>query len=307
MTADPATHTTADGPTAHPTWVRSGPAVFVVLWSTGFIGSKMGAPYAEPFWFLAVRFAIAAVLMMVIALVLRAQWPTDAASWIGAVVVGLFVHGSYLGGVFWAIDRGFAAGTSALIVSIYPLIVGVLAGAVLGERVTGRHWFGLILGFIGVALVVWDEVRIAPDQVPGAIACLIALASVTAGTLIHKRLGPSVDLSASQAVQLGASAMMMAALAFAFEDRVIVWAGPFVFAMAWLVLVLSLGGFTLLLGLIRVGQASKVSSLFYLVPPFTAVIAYLLFGETLGPNSLIGLLIAAAGVALVTRAGKEPA
>jgi len=287
---------------ADPTlWVRMGPAVFVLLWSTGFIGAKLGAPYAEPFSFLGVRFAIASGLMLGIALVLKATWPNSIRTYGETALVGILVHGLYLGGVFWAIDRGLAAGTSALIVSVYPLLVGVLAGLVLGEKVSGRHWFGLVLGFIGVTMVVWDQVKIDPDQWPGVAACVMSLFAVTAGTLLHKRLGTRISLSASQAVQLAAAGCMLGIAAFVYETRVIVWSGEFIFAMTWLVFVLSLGGFTLLYALIRRGAASKVSSLFYLVPPCTAVVAFILFDETLGTNALAGLLVAAAGVALVTR------
>ena len=281
--------------------VRLGPGVFVVLWSTGFIGAKLGAPYAEPFSFLGIRFFIASALMVAIALLLKAAWPKGIRQYAETAIVGILVHGTYLGGVFWAIDGGLAAGTSALIVSVYPLLVGVLAGVLLGETITGRHWFGLVLGFIGVTMVVWDQVRIDPDQWTGVAACVLSLFGVTAGTLMHKRLGTKIDLSASQAIQLGAAGAVLAVLAFVFETRVIVWSGEFIFALTWLILVLSLGGFTLLLSLIRNGAASKVSSLFYMVPPFTAVIAYVLFGETLGQHALAGILVAAAGVALVTR------
>ena len=286
---------------ASPFLVRMGPGVFVVLWSTGFIGAKLGAPYAEPFSFLGIRFFIAASIMLVIAFTLKATWPENLRGYWETALVGILVHGTYLGGVFWAIDRGLAAGTSALIVSVYPLLVGVLAGTILGEKVSGRHWLGLVLGFIGVAMVVWDQVQIDPEQWTGVGACVLSLFGVTAGTLIHKRLGTQIDLSASQAIQLGAAGFVLAVLAFVFETRTITWSGEFIFAMSWLVIVLSLGGFTLLLSLIRNGAASKVSSLFYLVPPCTAVTAYLLFGETLGQHALAGILVAAAGVALVTR------
>ncbi|MHC8508413.1 MAG: DMT family transporter [Rhodospirillales bacterium] len=283
-----------------------GPGVFVFLWSTGFVGSKLGAPYAEPFSFLGVRFAIAAVLMGLIAWRLGARWPSGPSAFGQIALTGLLVQGFYLGGVFWAIDGGFSVGTSALIVSMSPLLVGVLAGPVLGERITARRWAGLVLGFIGVALVVQEKAAIGPGQAAGAVACVIALAAVSAGTLLHKRIGDTADLSAAQTIQLGASALAMGAFAFVFETRVIVWSGEFIFALTWLILVLSLGGFTLLLALIRRGATSKVMSLLYLTPPLTALIAFALFGESLSRTAVIGMFIAAAGVALVTRAPDSP-
>ncbi|MCB2101884.1 MAG: DMT family transporter [Rhodobacterales bacterium] len=277
------------------------PALFVVLWSTGFIGAKLGLPHAEPFTFLFLRFAILAVLLTVVALVLRAPWPADRAAVGRMVVAGLMVHGAYLGGVFAGIHWGVPAGLAALIVGVQPLLTAVAAGPVLGERVTGRQWLGLMIGLAGVVLVLWDKLSLNREHAVGVAFCLFALVGITAGTLYQKRHGAAMDLRTGSAIQFAAAAVPMGLLALAFETRVVEWTGSFIFALAWLVVVLSLGAISLLYILIRRGAASKVASLFYLVPPVTAVIAYFLFGETLGPAAILGMGLAVVGVALVTK------
>jgi drug/metabolite transporter (DMT)-like permease len=292
----------SDAPQLRAALVAGAPWLFVLLWSTGFIGARFGLPFIEPFTFLGIRFAIAAALLALIALALRAPWPRrDQLPRIA--VAGLLLHAGYLGGVFFAVDRGMTAGLSALIVSLQPVLTALFAGSALGERVTGRQWAGLALGLVGVALVVGEQL-LAPGAVPvvtGATltACLIALGCTTAGTLYQKRHGGGMPLLADTAVQYVAAGAVMLPLALLFETRTIVWAPPLIFAMAWLVLVLSLGAILLLMLLLRLNSAARVASLFYLVPPATAVQAYLLFGERLGPLALLGLLVASAGVALV--------
>ena len=275
------------------------PAVFVFLWSTGFIGAKLGLPYAEPMTFLAIRFAIASALLLLIALIFRAPWPR---SW-GAVghiaVMGLLMHGAYLGAVFASISFGVEAGVSALIVSMQPLLVAVAAGPLLGERITRLQWLGLLLGVIGVVLVVWRKLELGIGTPEGMALSGIGLIALAAGTLYQKRFGGDMDLRSGNVIQYIAAGLFCAIFAFVFEERAVVWSGEFVFAMSWLVLVLSLGAITLLYLLIRRGAASSVSSLFFLTPPVTAVIAYFLFGETFGMLSLIGMAVAVVGVALV--------
>jgi len=282
-------------------WTDALPAVFVVLWATGFIGSKLGAPYSEPFTFLGIRFGAAAVLMIAIALVMRVEWPRGRAAILHAVVIGLLVHGVYLGGVFWAIDRGVSAGVSALIVGMQPLLTAFAAGPLLGERVTLRHWLGLALGFCGVTLVVWNKFDIGAGDGWGFIACVISMVAISAGSLYQKKTGSTGNLRAQQAIQLSAAAVLLWLLSFAFEDRVIEWTAEFIVALLWLTLVMSLGTFTLLYVLIRRGAASKVSSLFYLVPPVAALMAYGLFDETLSPAAIAGMALAVVGVALASR------
>ena len=282
-------------------WLALMPAVFVVLWSTGFIGAKFGLPYAEPATFLLVRFLAVIAVLVVVALVVGAPWP---GSWIQTAhigIAGVLIHGVYLGGVFTAIDHGVPAGIAALIVGMQPLFTAVAAGPYLGERVSPRQWLGLGIGLAGVALVVSDKLGFSPDHLIGIAFAVAALLGITVGTLYQKRHGGGMDLRTGSAIQFIAAALMMLPLALAFETMHIAWTGEFVFALSWLVFVLSLGAISLLYLLIRRGAAAKVASLFYLVPPVTAVFAYFLFGEFLGPAAILGMVLAVAGVALVIK------
>ena len=289
-------------------WQDPLPALFVVLWSTGFIGSKLGAPYSEPFTFLGIRFALAAILMVGIGLCFRVSWPNTPSRVCHAAIVGCLIHGVYLGGVFWAIDNGLPAGVAALIVALQPLVAGLAAGPTLGERVTPRHWLGLALGFAGVVLVVSQNTDIG--QTVGltrgttAMACAIGMLALAAGTLYQKRFCQGENLRGHQGIQLSAAAILLWLLSFGFETREITWSTEFVIALTWLTAVMSIGTFTLLYFLIQRGKASQVSSLFYLVPPVTAIFAYFLFGETLGLLSMAGMALTVVGVALATREGK---
>lgn len=294
---------TGDAPALRSALAAGAPWLFVLLWSTGFIGARLGLPFIEPFTFLAIRFAIAAVLLAALALAVHAPWPRTRGQLVPIAVAGLLLHAGYLGGVFFAVDRGMTAGLSALIVSLQPVLTAVIARRTLGEQVTGRQWAGLGLGLVGVTLVL-SEKLFAPAAAPvvtagGLAACLIALVSTTAGTLYQKRYGAEMPLLAGTALQYVAAGAALLPLALLFETRVVVWAPQLIVAMAWLVLVLSLGAILLLMILLRMNTAARVASLFYLVPPATAVEAFLIFGERLGPTALLGLLIASLGVALV--------
>ena len=281
------------------------PALFVLLWSTGFIGARLGLPHAEPFTFLLLRYALAAALLVLVALASRAPWPRRAAEIAHFAVAGLLVHGVYLGGVFLGISMGVEAGVSALIVGVQPLLTAALAGALLGERVAARQWLGLALGLGGVALVLAGKLGHGPGSLLGSLACVAALVGITSGTLYQKRFCASMDLRSGGAIQFVAAAIATAPLAFWLEERDVQWEGELVFALLWLVLVLSLGAVSLLYVLIRRGAASKVASLFFLVPPCTALIAWPLFGETLGASALAGMALTAVGVALASRSGQD--
>ncbi len=294
-----------------------GPALFVLLWSTGFVGAKYGLPYAPPFTFLALRLAVAAVLLTGLAAALRSVGMPERAQYGRASIAGLLLHAGYLGGVFYAISIGVPAGVSAVIVSLQPVLTAVLASRVLGERPSARQWVGLALGLAGVALVVGPGIAEAgsaePLPVAGLLSCVVALASGTLGTVWQKRHGDGIPLVWGTVVQYTAAAAVLFAVALATEDLSIQWTGDFVLAFVWLVLVLSIGAVLLLLLLLRRGTAAGVSSLYYLVPPATAVEAYLLFGERLGALALIGIGVTAVGVALVVvpprsdQAGSSPA
>jgi drug/metabolite transporter (DMT)-like permease len=280
-----------------------GPTLFVLLWSTGFVGAKYGLPYAEPFTFLSVRLLLAAALLGGLAVALRSARMPSRTQYGHAAVVGVLLHAGYLGGVFYAISTGVPAGVSAVVVSLQPVLTAVLATRVLDERLVGRQWIGLVFGVVGVALVVAPGLAgsssTAALPLAGLLGCGVALASGTAATLYQKRHGDGIPLVWGTAVQYAAASLLLLAAAGATESFRIVWTSEFVAALVWLVLVLSLGAVLLLLVLLRRGSASSVSSLLYLVPPATAVEAFLLFGERLPLPALAGVAVTALGVALV--------
>ena len=273
------------------------PFLFVFLWSTGFVGAKFGLPYAEPLTFLLVRYLLLLALMTSFALLSRAPWPRDPRQIIHIGVSGLLVHAFYLGGVFVAIKHGLPAGITALIVGMQPLLTACGAGALLGERVTPRQWLGLGLGFAGVALVVANKFGDAPLGTM-LLPAIVALFAITAGTLYQKRYCPNFDLRTGSVIQFLPAAALTALAAAATETMVVDWTLRFVFALLWLVLVLSFGAISLLNLLIRSGSAVNVASLFYLTPPTTAIIAWLVFGETLNGLALAGMVLAVGGVYL---------
>lgn len=295
-------------------FVRAMPLLFVFLWSTGFIGAKYGLPYVEPLTFLATRFAIVTAILLPVALLTGATWPRGPAQVAHIAVVGLLVHASYLGGVFSAIDRGLPAGVTALIVALQPLVTAVVVGPILGERVTKRQGVGFVLGLAGVATVLTSKMAADPGALLafegfglGAVLCaLTALVGITAGTIYQKRFAADLDLRSSTVIQYIAAGLATGAGAWLTETMRIQWTGEFVFALSWLTLVLSIGAISLLMLLIRQGEASRTASLFYLVPPSTALIAYLMFGETLGLVGIAGVAVTAIGVALVFKAPAPP-
>ena len=283
------------------------PALFVFLWATGFIGARYAMPWAEPFSFLAVRFIIAFVILAAAAVLLgtrRSRWQDVLHSG----MVGVLMHGIYLGGVFWAIHRGLPAGISALIVGLQPLITAILAGNLLGERILPRHWAGLAAGFAGVVIVLAPKLGAIDGGVTWATltASFVAVAGMSAGTIWQKRFLVGSDLIAGTCWQYAGGALVMVVLSMAFETRSFTLNGELVFAMAWLVLVLSIGAIVLLMIMIRDGEMSKVASLFYLVPAVTALIAWALFGEELTLVQIGGMALATFGVALASRRDPAP-
>jgi drug/metabolite transporter (DMT)-like permease len=288
-------------PPADSIWISAMPGVFVLLWATGFIGARFGLPYAEPFTFLLVRFVIVAALLAVVSAVMHAPWPRSWALAGHLAVAGLLVHGGYLGGVFSSIARGMPVAVSALIVGLQPLLTAVAAGPFLGERITPVQWLGFVLGLAGVVMVLARDFTLSGAGLPGFAFSTIALLSITGGTLYQKRFCGAMDLRSGSVVQFLAAAAVVGVLAATTETMAIRWTGEFLFALGWLIVVLSLGAITLLYLLIRRGVASKIASLFYLVPPVTAILGYVMFGETLGWPAIAGLGVAGLGVALVTR------
>ena len=280
--------------------IATAPALFVLLWSTGFIGARYGLPYIEPLTFLAVRMAFAVVIMAGIALAGGARW-LDANEVGHSLVAGSLVHGLCLGGVFTAISQGVPAGISALILGLQPIVTSTLASRFMGERVTRLQWLGLALGLVGVLLVLHDRNIVLAGSVLGWAASFLSLIGITLGTLYQKRYCGGIDWRTGNLVQYAGAGVLFTLGAFAFETREIHWTGQLIFAMAWLVLVLSVAAVALLYWLIRRSPATGFASLFYLVPAVTAFFAFILFDERLDSISIVGMVICAGGVALVNR------
>ncbi|MBK6335260.1 MAG: DMT family transporter [Betaproteobacteria bacterium] len=273
------------------------PALFVLLWSTGFVAAKFGLPYAPPLTFLLHRFALVAGLMAIVAVATRARWPRTRVEIAHVAVSAWLVHGAYLGGVFVALAGGMPAGTIAMLVGLQPLLTVLLARAWLGERIVPRQWAGLLLGLLGVWMVVRHRFDIA-GSLQGLWPAGIALVGISVGALYQKRYCTHVDLRAGAVIQFGACALAFVPLVLVFEGAAVRWTAEFGFALAWSVIVLSVGAISLLYWLLRHGAASNVARLFYLVPPVTAVLAWLIFGESLGVTAVAGMVLIALGVAL---------
>ena len=276
------------------------PFIFVLLWSTGFIGARLGLPHIEPLTFLFIRYVAVIACMTAIALATRAPWPTTAKEWMHIGVAGMLVHGMYLGGVFIAIHQGLPAGVASLVVSVQPLLTAVGAGMLLGAVVQKRQWAGLALGLVGVGLVVAGKLG-AEFAAQALLPAVVALFGITAGTLYQKRYCPTLDWRTGSVAQFLPTALLTGALAWLTETGRIDWTGELVFALGWLVFVLSIGAVSLLNWLIRYSNAVNVASLFYLVPPCTAVFAWLLFGETFSGVALVGMGVTVAGVYLARK------
>lgn len=282
-------------------WQAATPILFVILWSTGFIGAKFGLPFAEPFTFLLWRYGFVTILMLAFALLMRAPWPASPVQAAHIAVAGVLVNAVYIGGVFSAINQGVPSGIVSLIVGLQPLFTAVVAGKLLGEKVSGKQWLGFALGLVGVLMVLMDKISFAGGNSQGIVMSIIALFGITAGTLYQKKFCGAMDMRSGGVIQFFASTLTVGIVAGLFETMQVRWTGSFVFAIAWLVLVLSLGAISLLHILIRRGEATRVASLFYLVPPVTSLLAFLAFGERLGIMALAGMFVTVTGVALAVR------
>ena len=286
-------HTTA----AHARRQLAFPFLFVLLWSTGFIAAKYGLAYAPPLKFLLYRFVLVAALMGAVAVATRATWPATLAEAGHVVVAAWLVHGVYLGGVLVAIASGMSAGMAAMLVGLQPILTVVLARGWLGERVVPRQWLGLSLGLAGVWLVVRHKVALTGDGTALA-AILIALVGISVGTLYQKRYCSHVDLRSGAFIQFAACAVVYAPIVLVFEPAPVRFTPHFAFALGWAVVVLSVGAISLLYWLLRHGAASNVAGLFFLVPAVTAVMAWMIFGETLDAVAIAGMVLISVGVAL---------
>lgn len=287
--------------------VRAMPALFVLIWSTGFVVARYGMPHAGPMAFLTVRYALSLLAFLLWAAWSRAAWPRGRTQRWHLAVTGVLMHAGYLGGVWAAVRGGIGAGLIALIVGLQPVVTALWLSAFArgAPPVTRRQWLGLACGLAGLLLVVGHKLQLGQASARGIALGLLALASITAGTLYQKRRVEPCDVRTAGAVQLFAALVVTAPLAW-IEHAPVDWHPELVGAMAWSVFGLTLGGSSLLYLLIQRGAATSVTSLFYLVPPCTALMAWWLFGEPLGGASLAGLALTAAGVALVVR-GAAPA
>ena len=292
-------------------WLRAMPVVFVLIWSTGFIVARYGMPYAPPFGFLLVRYILSILCFLPWIWLARVAWPRDRAQWLHLSVTGMLMHAGYLGGVWAAVKAGMGSGLSALIVGIQPVLTAVWLSWSLRDSgqpgVTPRQWGGLLLGFAGLLMVVWRKLtlgtaldHVSPENMAFAIGALL---SITVGTLYQKRFVQPCDVRSANTVQLLAAAVVTMPLAW-LEAGALQWNPQLMGAMAWSVLGLTLGGSSLLYILIQRGAAASVTSLMYLVPPTTAMLAWLLFGETITTLTLSGTALTALGVSLVVRPAK---
>ncbi len=282
------------------------PTLFVLLWSSGFIAAKVGLSDSGPLTFLSLRFALVTILMLIVALAMRAPWPGSWREVGHLAVLGVLMQVVYFGAAWISMSRGVGAGTAALIVSMQPVLTAIVAGRVLGERVGPRQWLGLATGFVGVVLVVSQKLSLGLGSPAGMLWSFISLLGITAGTLYQKRFCPTMDPRTGGLVQFITATAMLMPLALLLEDCAISWSLEFIGALFYVVFFLSLISVTLLTVMIKRGQASRMTSMFFLVPPLTAVLAWIVLGETMSGLAVVGLVCAAIGVALVVVPARKP-
>ena len=287
------------------------PLIFVLLWSTGFIGAKYILPYAEPFVFLTIRYFFATLILVALAKILKESLKISKAAIKQSMIVAVFLHVIYIGGVFYAVSIDISAGITAVIVSLQPILVSLLAIPLLGERLSYRQVFGLALGFIGVLFLLSPKLFEGDLSTGfstfGIICCVLALLGTTGGYLLQKKGGTDIPFLAGTAVQFATSTIIFAIAAVIFEPLTVDITLEFVLALTWIVVALSIGSIFLLYYLLRRDSASSVSSLYYLVPPLTALQAYYFFDEKIKGIGLIGMALAALGTLIVTRNSKVAA
>ena len=282
--------------------IRAMPWVFVGIWSTGFVVARFGMPHAPPLSFLGWRFALSVLAFGVWIAISRATWPRGRTQWGWLMLSGALVHGGYLGGVWSAVKLGLGAGTTALIVGLQPVLTALwVSWAGSEHRIAPRQWAGLALGLAGLLLVVWHKLGVGEVTPLNLSLALAALGCITVGTLVQKRFVSPCDVRTANTVQLLGALLLTVPLAWALETEPLQLHPELVGAMVWSVLVLTLGGSSLLYLLIQRGAATRVTSLMYLVPPCTALLGWALFDEVLTGGVGLGLLLAAVGVGLVVR------
>jgi drug/metabolite transporter (DMT)-like permease len=286
--------------------IQAMPWVFVLIWSTGFVVARFGMPHSPPFTFLTMRYALSIVCFAVWIVIARVAWPREPVQWLHLAVVGSLIHAGYLGGVWAAVKSGIGAGTVALLVGLQPVLTALWTTATAGRgggaasRVGAVQWLGLALGLAGLMLVVWHKLGGGEMTHHNLALAVFALLAITIGTLYQKRFVGPCDVRSASTIQLVAALAVSLPLAL-LETEPVVWHAQMIGAMAWSVLALTLGGSSLLYLMIQRGAATQVASLMYLVPPCTAALAWLLFGEAFTWSMLLGMVLTALGVALVVR------
>jgi len=272
------------------------PILFILMWSSGYVAGKIAVPYAGPFTLVFIRFSVAAAILLLAALVLRASWPKSFREFFHIAAVGVLIQAVQFSGLYSGISLGVSAGVSALIIGTMPVFTALGAGWLLKEKVTVRQWVGLLIGLVGVALVVAHKLHLGEAGVEGYLAVMLALVGITSGTLYQKRFCATMDIRTGGFIQLTIASLITFALAFHYENLAVTWSTEFVLSSAWMSLVNSIGAISVLYVLIRRGEASRVASLFYLIPSVTALMAFVVLGEKLSTLALLGFAVTAAGV-----------
>jgi drug/metabolite transporter (DMT)-like permease len=276
------------------------PAVFVLIWSTGFVVARLGMPFSPPFTFLELRYLLSIAVFCIWILIAKVPWPRSRAQWFHIGITGVLMHAGYLGGVWAAVKAGMGSGLSALIVGLQPVLTALWLSHRGGE-IKPRQWIGLLFGFLGLTLVLWNKLEQSTEiSLKSGAFALMALMSISTGTLYQKRHVLACDVRTANTVQLIFAALATAPFCW-LEAESFVLTQQSMIAMLWSVFVLTIGGSSLLYMLIQKGAASKVSSLMYLVPPCTAFMAWLIFNEPISLITLMGVFLTAFSVYLVIK------
>ncbi len=284
---------------------KGAPLLFLLLWASGFVFAAMGLAHTDPMTLLALRYFLVVIVLIPLFLALKPGLPDSAAQWFHVAVVGLCIQVFFFGGVYMSLEFGLSAGAVALIASLHPIIVGALAAPLVGERVGVLGWLGLALGLLGAAIVITSRMAVEATSILGVLFAVVSLLAMTSATLYEKRFGVAQHPVTANIIQCGLGFLILAPLAVLFEPLHINWTGEFLVAMTYLVLANSLIAVTLLLAMVRRGLASRVSALFFLVPPLSALIAWLLLAEVMPAAAWGGIVVAAVGVALINEPGRK--